>query len=88
MVHDSVLYDLAKTAYLGKIWFFSYGLKYSQPIRLQHSLIVNIFARSQSIPQILCMKITINIRKDQRLPLGLVWPIVPLVQSGAGFFYR
>ena len=43
MVHNSVLYDSAKTACLGKIWFFSYGLKRSQPIRLQHSLIISIY---------------------------------------------
>ena len=39
MVHNIVLYDSGETACLGKIWFFSYGLKCFQPIRLQYSLI-------------------------------------------------
>ena len=42
MLHSSVLYDSVKTTCLAKIRFFIHGLKRSQPIRLQHSLIVNI----------------------------------------------
>ena len=37
MVHNSVLYDSAKTACTGKIYIFRYGLKCSQPIRFQYS---------------------------------------------------
>ena len=42
----SVLYNSAKTSCLGKIWLFSYGLKCSQAIRLQDSLIINISGRN------------------------------------------
>ena len=43
MVHNSVLYNSAKAACLGKIYFFNYALKCSQPIRLQCFLIINIY---------------------------------------------
>lgn len=42
MVHCNILYNTAKAASLRKIWFFSYGSKYSQPIKLQNSLVINI----------------------------------------------
>ena len=42
MEHSNVLYDSTEIPCFGKTWSFSYGLKFSQPIRLQHSLIVNI----------------------------------------------
>ena len=48
IVQYSFLYDSTKTACLGKIWFSSYGLKSSQPIRLQY-LTINICRRNQSI---------------------------------------
>ena len=38
IVYDSVLHDSAKIPCLRKIWFFSYGLKCSQPTWLQYSL--------------------------------------------------
>ena len=51
MVHRRILYVYAKNSYLGKIWFFSYGLKCSQLIRLQY-LIINISERNQVNSQI------------------------------------
>ena len=43
MVWNESTYDpLAKTAYVGQIWFSSYSQKCSRPIRFQYSLIVNI----------------------------------------------
>ena len=33
--------ELFERVFLGKIWFFSYGLKCSQLIRFQYSLIIN-----------------------------------------------
>ena len=39
MVHNSVLHVPEKAARLGKIWFFSYGLKCSQWIRVQYSIV-------------------------------------------------
>ena len=62
MVHNSVHFDSLKTAFLGKIWF-SFGIKSSQPIRLQYSLIIIICGRNQSIPSIFCMEIIIKVRK-------------------------
>ena len=44
-------------------------LKYSQPIRLQHYLIINIFSRNQLVPQIFCLEIIIKGRQDLRLIL-------------------
>ena len=44
-------------------------LKYSQPIRLQHYLIINIFSRNQLVPQIFCLEIIIKGRQDLRLLL-------------------
>ena len=52
MMHNSVLYDPVKIVCLGKIWFFSYGLKCSQLIRLQYYLIISISGRNQLIPLI------------------------------------
>ena len=46
-VHSSVLYDTAKTPCLGEILFFSYGWKYSQPVKFQYSLIINISGHRQ-----------------------------------------
>ena len=46
-----------KMVHCSKIQFFSYRLKCSQPVRLQYSLIINIFARNHSISQIFCMEI-------------------------------
>ena len=60
-----------KTACLGKIWFFSYGLKCSQPIRLQYSLIINISGRSQLISQIFYVEIIIKERSHLILLLLL-----------------
>ena len=48
MVYNSVLFDSPKTPCLRKIWFLKYGLKCSQPIRLQYSLI-NVFGRNPAI---------------------------------------
>ena len=49
----------------------------SGPVRPWCPLIVNITGRNQSIPYIFCMKITINRRKDLRLPVlvacGQLW---------------
>ena len=49
MVRNSVLYEFVKTICLEKIWFFSFGLKSSQPIKLLNSLIMNTSERNQSI---------------------------------------
>ena len=49
MVHNSVLHDSAKTPCLGKIWFFSYGLKCFHSILLQYSLTINVSGRNQAI---------------------------------------
>ena len=57
MLHNSVLYDSAKTWYLIKIWFFSYGLKCSQPSRLHYILIISISGRNQSMPESFCVEI-------------------------------
>ena len=65
MLHSSVLYDSVKTTCLAKIRFFIHGLKRSQPIRLQHSLIVNIFM----ICQFFCMKLVIKSSQYPRLLL-------------------
>ena len=56
---NSVLYDSAETARQGKIWFFSYDLKCSQPIILQYSLIINISGRDRAMPYIFFMEIII-----------------------------
>ena len=68
MVRNSVLYDSAKTPFLGRICFFSYGLKCSQPIRLQCSLIINISGGNQTISQIFSLEIIIKERQHLRLP--------------------
>ena len=52
MVHNSVLYDSAKIACLRKIVCFSYGLKCSEPMRFQYSLIISISGKNQLIPHI------------------------------------
>ena len=49
IVHGCVLYYSAKNSCLEKMWFFTYGLKCSQPIRLQYSLMINISGRNQVI---------------------------------------
>ena len=49
MVHGSVLDDSAKTACLGKILFFSYGLKCSQLIRLKYSVNISISGNNNLI---------------------------------------
>ena len=50
VVNKSILHDSAKTSYLGKSWFSIYDLKYSQPIRLQYSVIINTSGRNQLVP--------------------------------------
>ena len=60
---------LKKNPCLGKIWLFSHGLKCSQPIRFQYSLITNMSGRNQSILQIFCMDIVIKNRQHLRLPI-------------------
>ena len=65
----TVLYYSPKTACLRKIWFFSYGLKCSQSIRLQSSSIINISGTNQLISQFCCMEIPINGRQYLRLLL-------------------
>ena len=52
MAHNNVLYNSAKAACQLKIWFFSYGPKYSQPIRLLGSLIINISGRFFFCPNV------------------------------------
>ena len=78
MMHNSVLYDPVKIVCLGKIWFFSYGLKCSQLIRLQYYLIISISGRNQLIPLIFLH----GIRHQVKLPsettsFGWVWPDLP-----------
>ena len=68
MVHNSV-YDSVKTTCQGKIWFFSYCLKFSRSVRLQHSLIINTTESNQSIPYIFCLTFPLSGRKDLRLQL-------------------
>ena len=55
MALNNVLYNSAKIACLGKIWFFSYGLKSSQWTSLSILLSKIISARNQSIPFWLAM---------------------------------
>ena len=69
MMHNIILYDSAKTLCVGKIWFFSCGLKCSQPIRLQYSLITNVSGGNQSISRIFCMEIIIKEKQHLRLTL-------------------
>ena len=50
IVHDNVFYGSSKTACLERVLIFSYGLKQSQWIIWQYSLIIIISGRNQSIP--------------------------------------
>ena len=63
---------LQKIVCLGKISFFSYGLKCSQPIRLWYSLIISISGRNEIISQNFCMEINMKEKQHVRLPL-FVW---------------
>ena len=49
MVHESGLHDSAKIPCLVNIWFFSYVLKCSQPIRLQYSLLITLEGINQPL---------------------------------------
>ena len=62
MAHNSVFYDSLKTQLLEKVWFFSYGLKCSELIRLYYSLIISIFGKNQLISQIFCIEVIIKKR--------------------------
>ena len=69
MAHNSVFYDSLKTQLLEKVWFFSYGLKCSELIRLYYSLIISIFGKNQLISQIFCIEVIIKKRQLLRVPL-------------------
>ena len=77
MVHNNVLYYSAKTACMEKIWFFSYGMKCTQLIRLQCSLITSMFERNQFFAW------KESSKKDSILSVifGWVLPDVLVVQS-------
>ena len=85
MVHNNVLFDSVKTACQEKIWFFSYDLKHTQPIRLKPSLMINIYGSKQS--QIFGLEIAISGREDLRLPLLSTCGQLSLLSNLiAGFF--
>ena len=86
-MHNSVLYDSTKSPCQGKLRFFSHGLKCSQQIRLQYSLIINFSGRNQSIFQIFYTGIIINGRQHLRLPLlGVCGQLCFWANQKPGFF--
>ena len=60
------LKHIVKTACLGKIQFFHYGLISSQAIRLQGSLIISISGRNQVISYVFCMEVISKGRQNMR----------------------
>ena len=81
IVQYSFLYDSTKTACLGKIWFSSYDLKSSQPIRLQY-LTINIW--KESIDLLIFLhgdNHQEKVASETTNFFGWVLRVVPLVQS-------
>ena len=85
IVHNGALYDSMKTACLGKIWFFSYVPKCSQPIKLHHQ-----YLRKQSVENLVFwVEITVNEMKDLKLPLLVGCGQLCLSSNQiAGFFHH
>ena len=83
MVYNNIRYDSAKTARMEKICFFSYGLKCTQLIRLQCSLITSMSERNQFFAW------KESSKKDSILSVifGWVLPDVLVVQSDCSILW-
>ena len=59
---------ILRKLHICEIWSFSYGPKYSQPIRFQYCLIMNISGRNQSISSFFCLELVIKGRQHLGVP--------------------